>query len=183
MKDLFKYPLQVQFFTEGEGGTDGGTEETISKALYDKKVNELNTKLKEANKKLEDRLTEDEKKAAEQKEKDDELESLRNYKKASTIREGLLAQGITKESADKITEAILKGDVSEISNIIGTEFKAATSSLQKEIDTLKLTGVDKPNGGSSIDQITVDQFRKMTIDEKIALKNSNLDLYNSLKGK
>lgn len=183
MKKLNKFPLNIQFFNDGGDGGQGGAEETISKAVYDKKVNELNTKLKDANQKLQDRLTEDEKRAEEQKKKDKELEELRDYKRASTIREGLLAQGMSKESADKITESIIKGDVNEISNVIGTEFKASTSTLQKEIDTLKLTGVEKPAGGSSNDEITAEQFRKMTIDQKIALKNSNPDLYKSLRGK
>ena len=76
MKELNKFPLNIQFFTEGGDGGQGGAEETISKAVYDKKVNELNTKLKDANQKLQDRLTEDEKRAEEQKKKDKELEEL-----------------------------------------------------------------------------------------------------------
>lgn len=186
MKDLIKFPLQIQFFNDdgGNNGSENGNsgEETISKAIYDKKVNELNTKLKEANQKLTAKMTEDEKKNAADKEKDAELEDLRNYKKASTIREGLLGQGISKESADKITESILKGDVADISKVIGEEFKLVTGVLQKEIDTLKLTGIDKPDGGSSTDTITASQFKTMTIDEKIALKNSNPELYKTLKG-
>jgi len=116
-------------------------------------------------------------------EKDEELEELRAEKKKSTIINGLLKQGIADEDSTKIATAILKGDVNEITGAITNMHKNSTTDLQKQIDELKVTGIDVPQGSGQSKEITLEEFSKMSIDEKISLKISNPDLFNQLNKK
>jgi hypothetical protein len=174
--------LNLQLFAEpGDGGAGGDdpttTPETVSKAMYDK----LATQYAEAKKQLKAKQTDDEKALEEQRSKDEELEELRAEKKRSTIINGLLKQGIQDEDTTKIAEAILSGDVDKITSTIANMYKNSTTDLQKQIDELKVTGIDTPSGSTQAKEKTVEDYSKMTLDERIELKNSNPDLFKTLK--
>jgi len=182
MNKLIKLNLQL-FAEPDDGGNPSNNptppEETVSKAMYDK----LATQYAEAKKQLKAKQTDDEKALEEQKLKDEELEELRAEKKKSTIINGLLKQGIADEDSTKIATAILKGDVNEITGAITNMHKNSTTDLQKQIDELKVTGIDVPQGSGQSKEITLEEFSKMSIDEKISLKISNPDLFNQLNKK
>lgn len=180
MNKLIK--LNLQLFAEpddGEGSVNNPTptEETVSKAMYDK----LATQYAEAKKQLKTKQTDDERVLEEQRLKDEELEELRAEKKKSTIINGLLKQGITDEDSTKIATAVLSGDVDKITKAITNMHKNSTTDLQKQIDELKVTGIETPGGSTQTKDITVDDYLKMTIDERIELKNSNQELFEKLR--
>lgn len=175
------YKLNLQLFAEpGNGGADPSNnnpdEATVPKAMYDK----LASQYADIKKQLNAKQTDDEKALEEQKAKDKELEDLRADKKKSTIINGLLKQGVGEKEAQAIADSVLKGDVGEITKAISDMHKASTADLQKQIDELKITGIDTPQGGLQNKETTIDDYSKMTIDERIALKNSNPDLFNTL---
>lgn len=168
----------LQLFSEDDGGIGTGDdpqEETVSKALFDKKTKEL----AELKRQLKAKQTDEENALEIQKEKDAELEELKTFKQRSILENSLLTNGIDKEEVKGLAEAILSCDVEKIGKCIGTVYTKGYESLQTEIDELKMTGIDRPLGGNgkNDEEITLDNFKKMTIDERIALKNSNPELF------
>lgn len=168
----------LQLFAD-DGGDDGAEgdpqEETVSKALLDKKTKEL----AELKRQLKAKQTDEEKALEIQKEKDAELEELKTFKQRSILENSLLTNGIDKEEVKGLADVILSGDVEKIGKSIGTIYAKGYNSLQTEINELKMAGIDKPSGsdGNSDKEITLENFKKMTIDERIALKNSNPELF------
>lgn len=168
----------LQLFAD-DGGDDGAEgdpqEETVSKALFDKKTKEL----AELKRQLKAKQTDEEKALEIQKEKDAELEELKTFRQRSILENSLLTNGIDKEEVKGLANVILSGDVEKIGKSIGTIYTKGYNSLQTEINELKMAGIDKPSGsdGNSDKEITLENFKKMTIDERIALKNSNPELF------
>lgn len=172
----------LQLFAD-DGGDDNldidNQEETVSKALFDKKTKEL----AELKRQLKAKQTDEEKALEIQKEKDTELEELRTFKQRSTLENSLLTNGIDKDEVKNLADTILSGDVEKIGKVIGGVFSKGNKALQTEIEELKMTGIDKPSGsdGDGDKEITLEDFKKMTIDERIALKNSNPELFKQFK--
>lgn len=175
-----KYLLNLQMFADPEDGNGNGNqepqEEMVSKKLFDKQASEIASLKKQ----LKAKQTDDEAALEAQKEKDKELDELRMYKQKTSIKSGLTAKGISDKEAETIADAILSGEADAIAKAIGENFEASQSALQKEIDTLKLSGIEKPGGSSDSKETTVEDFAKMDIDQRIELKNSNPELFKIL---
>lgn len=175
----------LQMFAEGGEGGDGGegsgvtppAEPTVPKAHYDKLASEL-AGLK---KQIKAKESDDEKMAREQAEKDAEINDLLQFKNKSILEKGLLTSGIDSKSVESISEAVLSGDMEKISKAFGEVFSKSLSELKKENEALKLAQIDVPNGGTNSKETTLEDFKKMTIDEQISLKNSNPELFTTLR--
>lgn len=183
-KFAFKFPLNIQLFADDEGGEgadggDGGKDDeiTISKKQYDKNLSEISRLKKE----LKAKMTDEEKFNIAQKEKDEKIKELTDFKTKSTLTSGLI-ESFGKESAEKIADAIIEGDPSKIAEIVAKSYATATKGLQDEISQLKLAAMDKPGDGdnSGGKELTLEDFNKMTIDEQIALKIKNPELFKTL---
>lgn len=186
--DLLRNPyklVNLQLFSEPGGNDEGGEDNhdqevpMIEKSVFDK----LSSDYAALKKTLKERETDDEKFAREQAEKDDRIAELERNQNKSILEKGFMKSGITDKDAEKISEAILSGDMNKISTEISRVFTDSTTNLQKEIDALKLTQIDKPGGSNEDKQVTLEEYSKMTIDEKIALKNSDPDLFKELRDK
>ncbi len=183
-KFALKFPLNIQLFADDEGGEgadggDGGKDDeiTISKKQYDKNLSEISRLKKE----LKAKMTDEEKFNIAQKEKDDQIKELTDFKTKSTLTSGLI-ESFGKESAEKIADAIIEGDPSKIAEIVAKSYETAIKGLQDEISQLKLAAMDKPGDGdnSGGKEPTLEDFNKMTIDEQIALKIKNPELFKTL---
>lgn len=181
MKDFIakKFSLDIQLFAEGEGGGEGeggkGAEETVSKAMYDKAAGEI-ARLK---KELRGKMTAEEQAKRAQEEKDEEIKELKEFKLKSELVSGL-SEAFGKDVSAKIADSYLSGDANKFAEALSKAFKDSTQALNDEISQLKLKGMDKPGAGSNGGEggtITKEQFAKMNIDERIALKISNPELF------
>ena len=182
---LFK--LNLQNFAEGEDGGEGAQNpettptsvQTEDKKLIDKYTKEI-SRLKNE---LKNRQTAEEQALEAQKEKDDELNELRNYRRQSELAANLREKGIPSAEVDGIAKAILEGDVSVIAEAVGGTYTRGTDALNKEIANLRLQSTETPAGGSTsgVKNPTIEDFKSMTMDEKIALKHSNPTLYETLR--
>lgn len=182
---LFK--LNLQNFTEGgEGGEGAQNPEATPTAVpsedkklidkYTKEISRLKTELK-------NRQTAEEQALEAQKEKDDELNELRAYRRQSELAANLRDKGVPSAEVDGIAKAILGGDVSAIAEAVGGTYTRGTDALNKEIANLKLQSTETPGAGSTsgAKAPTATDFKSMTMDEKIALKHSNPTLYETLR--
>lgn len=182
--DLLKnsLPLNIQLFAEDVGGSGTGDddpqEKTVSKELFDKQAKDI----ADLKRQLKAKQTEEELAQEEQREKDEELENLRDFKRRSTLENTLLSNGIAKDKVNKIADAILKGDMSEIGTAIATMYVEGVESYKNQIEEYQLSQIEQPQGGSNgSKEVTLEDYKKMNIDERIALKNSNPELFEKLR--
>lgn len=175
MKELNKFPLNIQFFGEGDG------EEMISKATYDKKVSELNKKAKELEARLNEKLTDDEKRASELKSYQDRIAELEKANLTSSVRTGLVGAGLKNEEVETLTKSIVDGDY----NALVTGFSKVIADLKeshaKELEKAKLENVPTPEDKGKEDKpLTREQISKMSLKERQAAYQKNPDLFKEL---
>lgn len=112
-------------------------EKTVSKELYDKKISELVKENKKLKSDLQGKMTDDERRAAEQTERDAELQAMKNELAALKTESALTAAGISVDNAKTLSEAIIGGDASAIveavKDAIKTAEKAASAKTTKEL--------------------------------------------------
>lgn len=88
-----------------------GSEATISKTLYDKKVGELNKKVKQYKEALEERMSADEKAAQAATEREQEFESMKNELNLMKYEKKFLSANYDAETSSVLAKAIVEGDV------------------------------------------------------------------------
>lgn len=150
-------------------------EEVISKKVYDKKVAELNKKLKE-------KMSEEEKRDQEYQEKLEELETLRLKDAQNTLITGLVDHGIDKKEADKISNAIITGDFEAIAKSFGETFNSMKETLNKEIEKVKLESTERPSSeaGDAPKTMTKEEFSKLSLEEKQKIFDTDNETFVSL---
>ena len=161
-------------------------ENTISKELYDKKVSELNAKLKKAQRELNERLSEEEKKAQEQANLLEELNELRTSKKRAEFVSGISNVGISNDNIQALTEAVLSGDTNEIASAIANCVSNMQTAFDKELETLKLSKAPRPNenGTAKTENVmTKEKFQKLGLKEMQDLYNRDPKLFEQLSKK
>lgn len=125
-------------------------EKTISKAIYDKKVAEMNKQLKEYKQKLDAKMTDDEKLANAQQEAEDALRAAQNEAYQLRTEKALAAAGIAGDTAEKLAAAIVGGDaediVSAITEALTANEKAVTAKTKAEL--LKNGSPKVPSGNN-----------------------------------
>ena len=114
----------------------------VSKETFDKKASEAAS----LSKQLKDKMTEDERSAAEKAENDkkilEELESLRRDKTIANYTSQYLGMGYAKELAEETAKAMADGDMEKVfAN--GVKHREA---MEKEIKEKLMNGTPKPDG-------------------------------------
>ena len=179
---------------------DGMTPEEIDKALQGLReplnpmqayetdklkaaVTKANAEAAKLKRELQARMSEEERREAERKAKEDEvneqLAELRRAKIVADTKAQFLALGYEPELADKAAVASADGDY-------GTLFlaqKQHQDALVKKIRGDMLKATPKPSGGQTIPKnLTKEQFDGLSYRERLALFNENPDLYKELNG-
>lgn len=146
-------------------------------------VTKANAEAAKLKRELQARMSEEERREAERKAKEDEvneqLAELRRAKIVADTKAQFLALGYEPELADKAAVASADGDY-------GTLFlvqKQHQDALVKKIRGDMLKATPKPNGGQTIPKnLTKEQFDGLSYRERLALFNENPDLYKELQG-
>lgn len=146
-------------------------EQTVSKKQFDKTASEL-ARLKKL---LKDKETDEERIAREREERDNRLAELEKRDRINNETNALMDKGLTREQAFAIASAREEG--TSMADVIGTVVK----SYQETIEAYKLSSVQTPNGSTKTNEVTRADYEKMSIDERIRLKNSNPELFKSLR--
>ncbi|MEG0498227.1 MAG: hypothetical protein RR533_02710 [Carnobacterium sp.] len=183
MKDYLKFPLDIQLFGEDtppETPPVPTTEPTVSKKMLDKALSEL----AQAKKDLKAKMTDEEAQALALSEKEAELQLLRDENKKTKMIAGLSKSGIDENSITKISDMAINADTDGLAQAINEAISLKNAELSKELEKLKLESTKRPNGGdnSGDKDFTKEDFKKMTLDEKMALKEKDEKKYYSLKG-
>lgn len=159
--------------------TDQSTESTVSKALFDRTSKEL----AELKRQLKSYMSADEQAKALSEEKDTRIAELEAYKRNSELTSGLV-EHLGIEHSKAVSEAIIGGDNGAISKAITTAFTKMLKAKDDEIAELKLSAMNQGTSGANTGTgttITAAEFSKMSIDERIKLKQENPELYAQLR--
>lgn len=149
----------------------------VEKKALDKALKEK----AELQRQLNAKKTEEERAKDEQAQKEKELEELRKFQKESILQKGLLAENVNPSDVAKISDAVLSGEVDKIATAISEAVKNAKEEAKKEVMRDALNETPLPQGNTNSTETTAMDFKKMTLDERIELKNTNPDLYKKLK--
>lgn len=182
---------EIKESTNGAEGTENQTKtysEEEVRALLEGKDSEyakLKVSFDKASKEIADfkkarkeSLSEEEQKAEHLRELQEELAALKRESKKSSLQASLLKSGTSADVVEQLSEAFLSGNDEDFANAVGNAF----SSFAKQIEELNLKGIKKPEGSMGSKGVTKETFKKMTLDERLALKNEDPTTYYALKG-
>lgn len=136
----------------------------------------------EYKKKLRERMTEEEAKAAKAAEEQAalmaELEALRTEKLVAGYVNSYLTMGYEEKLAKSTAEALAKGDM----DTVFKNQKLHADAREKALRTELLKGTPSPAAGKTDTGMTKEQFSKLTLAEKAEFAEKNPDTYKEFYG-
>ena len=185
-----RIPLNIQLFAEpndGGNGGDGGdgaktyTQEEMDKLIAErdnfKRANDnLSKENAEYKRKSKEQLSEEEKRAAAQKEKDELLASTQKELLAIKLSNEFLTAGFSEESSQKLVKAYSESENSiDFFKALSTEVKALVENVRKEEKANFMQQAKLPNGGNGGQGGDVNPLIKNIIDKNKASSNRARD--------
>ena len=170
----------LQLFSDG--GEGGGaeptpTEPSVPKKEFDKLASEL-ARIKREQK---EKMTLDQQKELELKERDTRIAELEKEITKSTLKSGLSTSGLDSKHVESITNAILEGDTGNIIKSLNKALEEIDSKHKQELESVKLDLTPRPangiNGDGGEKEITKEDFDKMSYLKKLELKENKPELY------
>lgn len=150
----------------------------VAKATFDKKASEA----ADLGKKLRERMTEEETKAAEREAKFAEImaevEALRHEKLVGTYVTAYMAMGYDEKLAKSTAEAMAKGDT----DMVLKNQKLHLENREKALRTELLMQTPSPAGGTSDTAMTKEKLRAMSPQERHEFSVNNPEEYKNIYG-
>lgn len=173
LEEIEKALADKSFVTSGEVNS-----KYVAKAIADKYASEA----ADYKKKYRETLSEAEKKAQEEadakKELTDKLEALERADRINKSVNQYIAMGYDEALAKSTAEAFEDGKMDIVFENQKTFIEAQKASLKDEV--LKGTPAPPAGDGGKEKKVTLEQFKAMSYDEMVSLKNSDPDTYNEL---
>lgn len=190
MNNFLKMQRNLVKYAESEGGAGNNPEEetnstqqeeTISKAQFDKLASEYAKFKRDVKEKERANMTEQQLKEAKAQDTLNELNALKKENAKSKAIGKLNKLQCEGNIIEELASALVDGDVDKaVEGIVGLVTNS-TSEINKKLQTALLGSTPRPStGDNSAKTTTVEDFRKMTIDERINLKATNPDLFATL---
>lgn len=187
MKNKYLTKLNIQLFAEPtDGGTDDGGAKTennpISREEFDKLTNDYN-KLKSANdslskenadykRKAKDKMSEEEKKAQQDKEKDDLIAQMRQEILSTKMSKELTSCGFDDKQCEEIITCFTKGDMVEFTKTISSKInELVANKIKEEQKKFQASSTLPPSGTGATDKI--DPLFKSILESKESNKKNN----------
>ena len=140
------------------------------------------SELSERKKKEKDNMDADERKTLELKELAQQNEQLKADIKKARFFQDMSATGLGEIEAEAMFTAFNEGDSTTLAKTLNEFIQAKTTSLAKELETLKLESMKAPDNTLGGNVLTKEAFNKMTLDERSALRISQPEVYAKLRG-
>ena len=153
-------------------------EQSANEAKLKNLLSERNSEVAKLNKALKEKMSEDERKAAEALERqtamEKELETLRREKRVSDFKAAYIANGYSEELAAKTAEALADGDT----NTVLANNKVFREQLEKELRAQIVSETPKPDGAGGQKPTTKEEIMKIKdpVERQKAI-SENLSLF------
>lgn len=145
-------------------------------------LSKSNSEAADYRKQLREKMSADELKAKEDSDKLEELQSkydaLLKESEITKNKARLLALGYEDKLAAETAEAIVNG---ELDKVFANQ-KKHLDSVEKKIREEVLTSTPRPTGGNGSETMTLDKFRKMSIEEQFKFSQEHPEEYKTLYG-
>lgn len=152
-------------------------------ARYKNAVTKANSETASFKKKLNERLTEEERQKQEQNEliesMKNELSQLKQEKTLANNTSVLMGVGFTQELANESAQFFKDGNIEGFTQNLAKFIESHDKNFKAEL----MNRTPKPDeGGVQNKSVTKEQFEAMSYGDRLALYNENQDLYNELNG-
>lgn len=182
LKDAYKEGMSVEDIEAALAGIDLPTDNSAEIERLKAALSKSNSEAADYKKQLREKMSEDERKAKEDAEKQEKLQS--DYDalvRKVTISENkarLLALGYEDALAGEVAEAMADGDTEKVF----AAQKKHLDSVEKKVREEVLKNTPKPVGGKSTDTITKEKLRAMTPQERYDFSVQHPEEYKNLYG-
>lgn len=180
--DSFKEDMSAEDIISAIGNSNSALEEKHNNEVNKLKgyISRANGEVAEYKRKYQEKLTDDEKKEAEKNEAFDamktELETLKRANAISEQASKLTAMGYTADMANEQATAMVDNDLDKVLEIQ----QAFLTDHDKQVKAKGMADMRRPSSGKS-DTVNEETFSKMSLDERIALKQKDQELYEELR--
>ena len=182
LKDAYKEGMTLEDIETALKDIDLPTDNSAEIDRLKNALSKSNSEAADYKKQLREKMSADEIKAKEESDKMTELQSkydaLLKETETTKNKARLLALGYEDKLASETAEAMMNG---EIDKVFANQ-KKHLESVEKKIREEVLTNTPRPTGGNGSETITLDKFRKMSIEEQMKFASDHPEEYKKLYG-
>ena len=182
LKDSYREDMTVEDIVNALKDIDMPTDLSGEVERLKGALSKSNSEAADYKRQLKERMTDDEKKAKEDAESREKLQSdydaLLRKVSISENKARLLGLGYDDKLASETAEAIVSGDVEKVFENQRKHIEAVKKDLRSEL----LKDTPKPDGGKSTDTMTKEKLRSMTPQERYKYSVENPDKYKEIYG-
>ena len=182
LKDAYKEGMSLEDIENALKDIDLPTDNSAEIDRLKTALSKSNSEAADYKKQLREKMSADELKAKEDSDKMVELQSkydaLLKESETAKNKARLLALGYEDKLATETAEAIVNG---EIDKVFANQ-KKHLDSVAKKIREEVLTSTPRPTGGNGSETMTLEQFRKMPIEEQYKFSKEHPEEYKTLYG-
>ena len=182
LKDAYKDGMSIDEINAALEGIEMPTDNSAEIDRLKNALSKSNSEAADYKKQLRDKMSAEEIKAKEDAEKWDELikerDALLREKTISGHKANYLALGYDEKLASDTAEAMTNGDIDRVF----ANQKKHLESVEKKIRAEVLASTPRPTGGNGSDTMTLEKFKKMSIEEQFKFSKEHPEEYKTLYG-
>ena len=182
LKDAYKEGMSVEDIEKALESIDMPNDGSAEIERLRNALSKSNSEAADYKKQLRDKMSAEEQKAKDDADKFNDLQSkydaLLRESDISKNKARLLALGYDDALATEVAEAMVEGDTDKVF----AAQKKHLDSVGKKIREEVLKDTPKPTGGSGSNTVTIENFRKMSPQERYEFSKSHPDEYKELYG-
>ena len=182
LKDAYKEGMTIDEINAALEGIELPTDNSAEVERLKNALSKSNSEAADYKKQLREKMSAEEAKAKEDSEKYDDLQSkydaLLKESEITKNKARLLALGYEDKLATETAEAMTNG---EIDKVFANQ-KKHLDSVEKKIREEVLSSTPRPTGGNGSETMTLDNFKKMPIEEQMKFANEHPEEYKTLYG-
>ena len=182
LKDAYKEGMTADEIIAALDGIELPADQSAEIERLKNALSKSNSEAADYRKQLREKMSADELKAKEDSDKLEELQSkydaLLKESEITKNKARLLALGYEDKLASETAEAIVNGEMDKVF----ANQKKHLDSVEKKIREEVLTSTPRPTGGNGSETMTLDKFRKMSIEEQFKFSQEHPEEYKQLYG-
>ena len=182
LKDAYKDGMTIEEIDAALEGIELPTDNSAEVERLKNALSKSNSEAADFKKQLREKMSADEIKAKEDSDKYEELQSkydaLLKESEVTKNKARLLALGYEDKLATETAEAIVSGDTDKVF----ANQKKHLDTVEKKIREEVLTSTPRPTGGNGSETMTLEKFKKMSIEEQFKFSKEHPEEYKMLYG-